>query len=120
MISGVELAAQRAITAAYVDADAFSCVLTREVRVPDGSGGYTTVKTPQAAQMLRMNPLQDATSERQTPDGRVVKPGYMLVGRYTNDIQRFDTFTKGGRKYEVVFIVENSQYQIKAEVTYLA
>lgn len=119
MISDLELAAQRAVTAAFVDADKFSCVLTREVKVSDGSGGYTTTKQPQPAQWLRLIPLQDSTQERQTPDGRKVAPGYMLHGRHTADIKRMDTFTKEGRRYEVVFVVENQQYQVKAEVIYL-
>lgn len=118
MISGLELTAQRAITAAFVDADPFPCILTREVKVSDGSGGYTTTKQPQPVQWLRMIPLQDSTQERQTPDGRKVSPGYMLQGKYGADIKRMDTFTKDGRRYEVVFVVENQQYQVKAEVIY--
>lgn len=119
MISELELAAQRRITAAFVDADRFSCVLTRETKVPDGTGGYTTTKAPIAAQWLRLVPLQDATSERTDAQGRTVAPGYMLVGRHTADIKRMDTFTKDGRRYEVVFVLENTQYQVKGEVIYL-
>lgn len=118
MIAYLELLAQRALTRAFVEADSFSCVLVREVKVPDGSGGYTTTKTPRPAQTLRMVPLQDSTQERTTPDGRVVTPGYMLIGTNSADIQRMDTFTKEGRRYEVVFLVENTQYQVKAEVAY--
>lgn len=119
MVSEQEAAMQRGITAAFVAADAFSCVLTREQRVPDGEGGYTTVPTPVDAQWLRLVPLQDATQDRRDSTGSVVSPGYMLVGEHTADIQRFDTFTKDGRRYEVVFVLENRQYQVKAEVIYL-
>ena len=119
MLSDIEVAAQRAITAAFVDADRFSCTLTREERVPDGEGGYTTVISPVDAQWLRMVPLQDATQDRTDATGNVVTPGYMLVGRYSNDIQRGDTFLKEGRQYEVVFVLENQQYQVKGEVIYL-
>lgn len=119
MISEMEVAAQRAITAAFVDADRFSCVLTREQRVSDGEGGYTTELAPIAAQWLRLVPLQDATQDRTDNAGNIVSPGYMLVGRYSADIQRGDIFTKEGRRYEVVFVLENQQYQVKGEVTYL-
>lgn len=114
-----EALVQQRITAAYVEADAFDCVLTREERVSDGEGGYTTTKVPKPAQRLRLNPLQDAASERTSADGRSLTPGYMLVGPVTADIKRMDTFTKDGRRYEVVFVVENQQYQVKAEVIYL-
>lgn len=120
MLSDVEVAAQRRITAAFVDADRFSCVLTREQRVPDGEGGYTTQVAPIDAQWLRLVPLQDATQDRTDSTGNVVSPGYMLVGRHTNDIKRGDVFAKEGRTYEVVFVVENQQYQVKAEVIYRA
>lgn len=119
MLSELEVAAQRRITAAFVDADRFSCVLTREQRVPDGEGGYTNELAQIGAQWLRLVPLQDATQDRTDATGNVVSPGYMLIGPYSADIKRGDTFTKEGRRYEVVFILENQQYQVKGEVTYL-
>lgn len=119
MLSDLELAAQRRITAAFVAADRFSCVLTREQRVPDGEGGYTNQVGPIDPQWLRLVPLQDATQDRRDSTGSVVTPGYMLVGPYTADIKRGDKFTKEGRRYEVVFVVENQQYQVKGEVIYL-
>lgn len=119
MISEIEVAAQRAITAAFVAADAFSCVLTREQRVPDGEGGYTTEIAPIGAQALRLVPLQDATQDRTDATGNVVSPGYMLVGKWTADIARGDEFTKDERRYQVVFVLENQQYQVKGEVIYL-
>lgn len=117
-IADVELAVQRKTTAWFIKADPFECVLIRKVKVGNGAGGYTIVDVPQAPQTLRMVPLQDSTSERQTPDGRVVRPGYMLVGEHTASIERLDIFVKDGRRCEVVFVVENQQYQVKAEVVY--
>jgi hypothetical protein len=118
-IAAVELAAQRKATEWYIKADAFPCVLTRNVRVPNGAGGYVMASLPLPSQNLRMNPLQDIGRERQTADGRVATPQYVLIGTYDADIQRFDTFTKDGRDYQVVFMVENQQYQVKGEVIYL-
>lgn len=114
-----EALVQQRITAAYVEADAFDCVLTREENVSDGEGGYITQKVTLPAQRLRLNPLQDAASERTSNDGTSLAPGYMLVGPAGADIRRRDTFTKDGRRYEVTFVLENRQYQTKAEVTYL-
>lgn len=119
-LNPTEALVQQRITAAFVDADPFDCVLTREANVSDGEGGYTTTKKALPAQRLRLVPLQDASVERTTADGRSLTPEYMLVGTVGADIKRADTFTKDGRSYEVVFVLENQQYQVKAEVVYLA
>jgi len=114
-----ELAAQRAATKWYVDADAFDCVLIRATEVSNGAGGYIMQDVPLNQQRLRMNPLQDATTERVTPDGRKLRPAYMLIGYHDADVERLDRFFKDGREYEIVFLVENQQYQVKAEVAYV-
>lgn len=119
MIAPAELAAQRAITAAFVASDAQFIVLTRNVRTPNGSGGYTNTKAAQPKQSLRLQPAQDGVGERTTADGRSVRPSYMLIGPHTASIQRFDEFTVGTRRYQVVFVQENQQYQVKAEVAYV-
>lgn len=118
-IASQELAVQRKLTKWYVDADSFECVLVRKVKVPTDAGGYVTTPVPQPAQTLRMNPEQDGMMERVTADGRAVRPSYMLVGKYDAIIERYDTFFKDGREYQVVFVLENQQYQVKAEVAYV-
>ena len=119
MIATSELEAQRKLTKMFIAADALSLVLTRTPKVSDGAGGLKN-GTPVnlTAQTLRLNPLQDAVQQRTTADGKQVLPQYMLMGEYNADIARGDTFTLSGRRYEVVFVLQNKQYQVKAEVYY--
>lgn len=117
-----ELSAQRKNTKWFNEADSFPCTLQRRPKVPNGSGGFTWgVAAPVPEQALRLVPLQDATggAERQTSDGVAVRPRYVLLGEAGADIRRFDRFAKDGRSYEVVYVIENVQYQVKGEVHYL-
>lgn len=117
--SSVELAAQRQLTAAFVAADAEPITLFRSTWMSDGAGGHIKQSPePVLVQLLRFQPRQDGGSPRQTSDGEQVVPTYTLVGKHTADIQRWDEFTLNGSRYEVVFVYENRQYQVKAEVAY--
>lgn len=121
MIAPAELAAQRQLTEWFIRADERQLSLIRSGKVPNGAGGYKTVETTLPPQGFRLIPLQDSTGEssRTTADGKQVTPSYMLQGRHDADLQRFDRFVIEGRKYEVFFILENRQYQVKGEVAYL-
>ena len=119
MIAAAELAIQRQLTAAFIKADAISVVLNRPSWADDGAGG--SVQGPPAplpAQEMRLIPLADGAQERFMPSGEAVTPVYALLGHYTADISRWDQVTIQGRRYEVVFINENQQYEVKAEVVY--
>lgn len=113
-----ELAVQRSLTRAFIAADEDQIELVRKAEVPDGSGGYTTVPVAVPSQPMRLIPLQAGGPERHTLDGRVVEPGYHLLADWEADMERGDLFTVGGRRYEVVFIVENRTYEVKGEVVY--
>jgi hypothetical protein len=119
MISATELALQRALTAYFIAADSLSVALTRNTKVPTAAGGYKAVSTVLPVQTVRMIPLGDGAAERLTADGKQVSPQYMLQGQWDADFARGDTFTLDGRRYELVFINQNVQYQVKAEVYYL-
>jgi hypothetical protein len=82
--------------------------------------GGVLMGTPTAlpAQTMRLIPAQDGAQERFTADGKAVRPTYMLQGRYDADMERWDTFVHAGHRYEVVFVNENRQYQVKGEVVY--
>ena len=119
-IPSVELAAQRALTNAFVAADAEPLTLFRSERISDGAGGQVTQPpVPVIVQLLRFQPRQDGGSPRMTADGEQVVPTYTLVGRHTADIERWDEFVLNGSRYQVVFVYENRQYEVKAEVAYL-
>jgi hypothetical protein len=118
-IMPMELAVQRKLTAAFIAADSLQLALLRTPAVPDGAGGVRSGPTQTLpAQTLRLIPLGDGAQERFTRDGVAVTPSYMLMGKHDADIQRFDEFTLDGRRYQVVFVNQNQQYEVKGEVAY--
>jgi hypothetical protein len=120
MIAAAELAIQRRLTAAFINADYILAVLYRSTYTADGAGGEIKGEPePLAPQRMRLIPLGDGATPRTTANGESVTPSYMLMGTYTADIQRWDEVTVNGRRYQVVFINENQQYEVKAEVAYL-
>lgn len=119
-IQAAELNVQRRVTKAFIQADSKQVVLLRASRVPDGSGGVAMGDpTPIPVQTMRLIPLgRDGAQERFTANGEAVQPTYALLGEHTADVQRWDQFILDGARYEVVFIHENRQYELKAEVAY--
>lgn len=118
MIAQMELDIQRKLTTEFVRADETQLVLTRRTKVSDGAGGHTYTEAPLPAQGLRLIPQQDTAREVQAADGSMVHPRYVLLGRYTADMQRGDKFTYQGNRYEVGD-VEDKQYEVKGDVIYL-
>jgi hypothetical protein len=118
MIPAAEAAVQRAVTRAFVDADAESVVLNARVKVSNGAGGYRWEESPRPAQVCRLNPLSEG-AERMSSDGRLVQSTHTLVGYYGTVMDRFDRFTLGGRTYEITYVYENREYQTKAEVIHV-
>lgn len=118
--NATELGAMRDQTRAFIAADQDEVVLNRRERFPDGSGGYKlAAPTTLPSQPGRLIPLQAGGPERHTLDGKVVEPGYHLLMDWGADMHRGDLFVIHGRRYEVVFVVENQSYQMKGEVAYL-
>jgi hypothetical protein len=116
-IASGELAIQRRLTEQFIKADSLEIVLYRSTPVADGKGGYThSAPAPLPAQTMRLIPLGDGATERLTANGQAVSPQYMLMGLYDADMQRFDSFTVGNDRYDVVFVNENRQYETKGEV----
>lgn len=114
-----ELAVQRALTQAFVAADASTLTLWRSEWQNDGAGGVVRLDPePLAPQQLRLQPREDGGSPRTTADGEQVVPTYTLIGLHTADMKRWDTFAKDGVRYELAFVYENTQYEVKAEVFY--
>lgn len=75
-----ELAAQTAVTAAFIDADPveLTLVLPSE-KVPDGEGGWTT--TPEAFLPIRgrLIPQSDKVPVMATPEGFRPRPEFILM-----------------------------------------
>lgn len=119
-IAQVELELQRSLSAAFIEADSIDVVLQRSARTPDGAGGYTTgTPVPLGSQRMRLIPQQDGGSPRFTADGQEVTPAYVLMGSYSADMERGDEFTLAGKRYQIVFVNANRQYEVKGEVAYL-
>jgi hypothetical protein len=121
MISGAELNMQRKLTAQFIEADALEIQLLRADQVSNGSGGFTTGDPEPVGglQRMRLIPLQDGSQERLDANGKLVTPAYMLMGAYNADMERWDTFELGEKRYQIVFINQNTQYETKGEVAYL-
>lgn len=120
MIAAGELKWQRKQTEAFIAADPRSIALDRRVRTSDGAGGFVNgALTTMASQTFRLLPQEDGATARTTAEGETATPEYMLMGRWDADMQRWDEFRIGTRRYQVVFISENRQYETKGEVLYL-
>lgn len=120
MIGSVELRVQRATTRAFIEADPITVVLYRSEFLSDGAGGEIKQNPePLTPQRARLIPMQDGSTPRLIADGEQVTPKYMLMGEHDLDVEREDEFTVNGRSYKVVFVNENRQYEVKAEVAYL-
>lgn len=119
-IQADELTYLRLNTKAFIDADYKDIILNRVTKTDNGAGGYTEEETPVEPQRMRLIPQQGNMSPlRETLDGEAVQPDYVLLGEWNSDIQRWDTFTDSGRRYQVLFVHEKSSYERKGEVKYL-
>lgn len=119
MIATAELAVQRRLTKAFIEADVLPVVLLRSTFVPDGAGGEVKGDPlPLQPQRMRLIPLGDGAQERFNANGTEVRPTYKLLGNYDADMERWDEFVLNGERYEVVFISQNRQYEVKGEVFY--
>lgn len=122
MIAAAELAVQRLLTKAFVEADIVVVTLVRSEWISDGGGGSVR-SNPESLQPQRMRliPLGNGSSsqaERFTSNGEQVQPSYKLLGLHEADMERWDEFTLGGVRYEIVWVNENRQYEVKGEVAY--
>lgn len=69
---------------------------------------------------MRLLPQEDGATARTTSEGETATPEYVLLGMYDANMQRWDKFVlEDGRRFEIVFISENRQYQTKGEAVYL-
>lgn len=118
-IRAAELAVQRRLSAEFIAADAQTITLLRSARTPDGAGGTEIgAAVSQDPQTFRLLPQEDGATARTTADGESATPEYMLMGAWDCNMQRFDEFVIGARRYQIVYI-DNRQYEIKGEVIYL-
>jgi len=105
VISGPELVMSRRQISAMIDADPIQISLTRKVRVTTPAGGWTWgAPITLAPQKCRLIPFSRRQTEflLNTEAGFIPELPYILLGFHTMDIQRDDTFTWNGDKFQVV------------------
>lgn len=121
-----EMAYMRENTLAFIEADPISVQLTRTARTRSAEGGWQNgASAPIAAQTFRLIPQTDAAVSVQTPDGVVLTPGYVLLGAYDSDMERWDKFDLNGIHYIITspirpdFRDPDFWYERKADVARL-
>lgn len=120
MISdSTELTMQRRMTDAFIKADPQELVLTRQTRVSNGSGGFTLgAPTPLPSQTWKVVPQNRQLEERETIDGVMVRPDFVLIGYHDADVQRGDWFMWNAHRYDVVYVNEKRDYETRGELVY--
>lgn len=117
MIPATEARVQKALTDAFIAADVSTITLIPAEFVSNGSGGRKRNDLPaRLPQSMRLIPQDANAAERETLDGSVVQPNYMLLGVWNAAMTRGDRFTNSGTRYEVVYVHEKRDYQTKGEV----
>lgn len=116
-----ELAVMRRQTEQFIKENPTSLTVNRNVRTPNGKGGYTMTPTPQAPQTFRIIPQVRAGAASQNIDGEKVDPVFVLIGRWDANIGDNDTFSLGGKEYAVQHVRGaglSTAYETWAEVIY--
>lgn len=107
-------------TEKFIQENPSQITLLRETRIPNGKGGYTTTRAPQASQTFRIVPQQPGSAAR-TMDGDKVAPTFVLIGRWNADVNNNDVFEWDGRTYSVDLVRGSglsTSYETWVEVTY--
>jgi hypothetical protein len=101
----------------FIKDDPTTLVLTRNMRVSDGAGGYTTTPTDLDPQVVKVVQTFPRATERRNQAGQVVTPSIYLVMYHDANVQNGDTFLWRGLDAEVVWITE-LDYVKHAEVAF--
>jgi hypothetical protein len=113
----MDLATNRALTAAFISFDPIDIVLVPRVRAKTQSGGWQFVnQPPRASQRFKLIRMSATQRPVVTVDGvdRVID--YTLLGKYDALMDRYDIWTDGPYTYEIVEIVPENGYQTKGLV----
>lgn len=108
MASAMELKILRRNMEQYIQADPIVIALERGTWAKTTSGGYQkTNSTTLDPQTFRLTPFKRRVTNytAQTQDGSIQVADFLLIGRYSADINRGDSFELNGVEY-VVWAVE--------------
>jgi hypothetical protein len=110
-------------TKAFINASPTTVVLSRPTTTRDNAGGSVRAYSPlDSAQTFRIEPLGGGAQlapVRSTIDGVSIKPEYRIIAMPDADMKRHDQFVWRNGKYEIVFVLPFTDYQMTAEVAYL-
>lgn len=98
-----ELTVLRRQTEQFIKENPTSITLSRPVRTSNGKGGWTTVPTPQTPQTFRIIPQGNGVASKNV-DGDSVAPVFVMIGRWDANVTAEDTFSLGGRNYNVSYV----------------
>ena len=116
-MNAAELQTNKELTKWFIGFDPTTLVLTPNRKVDDGAGGRRLVAQPaRAPQVFRLIPQSDRVPEVQTSDGRFARPEYVLMGEASAAMAPGDTFSWGGRSWEVAQVHEKPIYESKGDV----
>jgi hypothetical protein len=117
MLNAAEYQAGIKSTKAFIEADVDVLDFDRRTKTPDLSGGWTmSLPISFGPIRCRLIPQSDQVPEVSTSDGRSLRPTYVLMALPTEDLQRYDRFTKDGKEYELAAIHAGPMYELKADV----
>ena len=119
MISNpVELAAQRAVTAAFIGADFETIILIPREKAKTTTGGHTwTELPPRDPQDFKLSEVVSrARTEDKVPGGEQAEAEFMLIGLWNAVIGDRDVFDHEGARFEVIDIEPDNGYERRATV----
>jgi hypothetical protein len=114
-----EMIVQRRITEVYIQTKPVSIILTPRVRTKTVSGGQEWVEqADRVAQIMRIIEPGDSGAREplRTSDGIERSLDYILLGRYNAEIGLYDRFTYEDDECEVVSLMHNNGYEIRAYI----
>ena len=122
MISSAERKAQKWLTSWFIGKDFYDLILMRSTLEDDGAGGYVrSDRLPLLSQRVRLilqDGLRGAPDVYTGPDGTVYRPDWVVMGESGLDIRVGDRFNlPDTQSYEIIVLMQNTQYQVKAGAT---
>lgn len=119
MISNkAELATQRMLTRAFIDADPTTIVLVPRIKTKSSTGGFLFVKqTPREPQKFKIvERVSDARTDTRVQGGTQEEAEFTLVGAHDAVVSRDDVFEYGGQEWQVLVVSWFNGYEQRAQV----
>jgi hypothetical protein len=103
-------------TQAFIDENPAQIVITRTQRVQTSAGGSRRAVPADLPAFTARMVGGNLENYRLTEEGEQVLPTYTLVAMPDVDVQRWDTFSWNGHTYKVLWIQDQPEWAVRAEV----